>query len=586
MTSDYMGAYNNYTMTYSPSGNIGSISCNGIQYNFNNGYSRKTNGTIKNHQLRSLYDMTHDETAFLQWDADGQLQTVSRPCTGDMRHHWWNESGQLSAMVDNTHCGYYGYDGEGNRAYKLTGYSWTDSYNAGTPNYRMYLSDAVLYVNPYMVVTPRGFTKHYYNGSERIAAQIGHLSELPNSIIDSSAVSLERLANARSYMTSVLNNSVTLPIDTVSKFITVDGSLLSELQWQCVDDDEFTMTTTIHCDSDMLYPVLSKAPALLSQQTSGIYFYHPDHLGSATWVTDVGCDPVEYVHYMPYGELWHDQRTSTYSERFKFTGKERDSETGYDYFGARYYSSALPLWLSVDPLAGEYPNLSPYAYCANNPIRNIDEEGETPKDKVVGWALGIITNIIPYISFSHIRDIYVPDNTMDYNSSLQGADNTALLVGSLLTTSGTMDIATGLTLSESGLVMASTGIGAPEGGTALAIGGTFIEKGLLKASIGSALVANATNNRKQGYDRGNKSCRSSSSKQFANSRRMTDREIAQYFNDNNWHKEKYKKNILNKYRKELKGSTNADFYVDKNTHHICIRGNKSNAWVDTGEILK
>ena len=174
---------------------------------------------------------------------------------------------------------------------------------------------------------------------------------------------------------SLLNNSYTLTIDTASKFVTIDGSLSPELQWQCVDDDEFTMTTTIHCDSDMLYPVLSKAPALLSQQTLGIYFYHPDHLGSATWISDDECNPVEYVHYMPYGELWSDQRTSTYSERFRFTGKERDTETGYDYFGARYYSSILPAWLSVDPLAGDYPNTSPYVYCANNPIKNIDPDG-------------------------------------------------------------------------------------------------------------------------------------------------------------------------------------------------------------------
>ena len=201
------------------------------------------------------------------------------------------------------------------------------------------------------------------------------IENISNSVIDSSAVALERLANARSYMTSVLNNSVTLPIDTASKFVTIDGNLLSELQWQCVDDDEFTLTTAIHCDSNMLYPVLSKAPALLSQQTSGIYFYHPDHLGSATWITTKTGQPVEYLHYMPYGKLWRDQRATSYNERFRFTGKERDTETGYDYFGARYYSSTLPAWLSVDPLSDKYPNVSPYAYCNWNPIKFVDPDG-------------------------------------------------------------------------------------------------------------------------------------------------------------------------------------------------------------------
>ena len=59
-----------------------------------------------------------------------------------------------------------------------------------------------------------------------------------------------------------------------------------------------------------------------------------------------------------------------------FTGKERDSETGFSYFGARYYDSDLmTAWLSVDPLADKYPSLSPYAYCGWNPVRLVDPDG-------------------------------------------------------------------------------------------------------------------------------------------------------------------------------------------------------------------
>ena len=59
----------------------------------------------------------------------------------------------------------------------------------------------------------------------------------------------------------------------------------------------------------------------------------------------------------------------------KFTGKEKDSETGYYYFGARYYNSDLSIWLSVDPMADKYPSLSPYNYCAWNPMRLVDPNG-------------------------------------------------------------------------------------------------------------------------------------------------------------------------------------------------------------------
>ena len=59
-----------------------------------------------------------------------------------------------------------------------------------------------------------------------------------------------------------------------------------------------------------------------------------------------------------------------------FTGKERDVETGYGYFGARYMDHELmTMWLSVDPMADKYPSISPYAYCAWNPIKLVDPNG-------------------------------------------------------------------------------------------------------------------------------------------------------------------------------------------------------------------
>ena len=68
-----------------------------------------------------------------------------------------------------------------------------------------------------------------------------------------------------------------------------------------------------------------------------------------------------------------------------FTGKERDEETGYGYFGARYMDHELTaMWLSVDPMADKYPSISPYAYCAWNPVKLVDPDGrewDKPEDK-------------------------------------------------------------------------------------------------------------------------------------------------------------------------------------------------------------
>jgi len=91
-------------------------------------------------------------------------------------------------------------------------------------------------------------------------------------------------------------------------------------------------------------------------------------LGGSAWITDGTGNVNQYLAYMPFGESFIDQRSGN-DIRFKFTGKERDAETGFDYFGARYYSSGLSVWLRVDPLSFLYSSTSPYNYVENNPIK-------------------------------------------------------------------------------------------------------------------------------------------------------------------------------------------------------------------------
>ena len=68
--------------------------------------------------------------------------------------------------------------------------------------------------------------------------------------------------------------------------------------------------------------------------------------------------------------------SNLFADNYTFSAKERDSETGLSYFGSRYYSSDLSIWLNVDPMSDDYPNLSPYVYCNNNPLSLIDFYGE------------------------------------------------------------------------------------------------------------------------------------------------------------------------------------------------------------------
>ena len=124
---------------------------------------------------------------------------------------------------------------------------------------------------------------------------------------------------------------------------------------------------------DMVHSMLDDSH---NGQEREVYFYHSDHLGSASWITDSGGQAIQHLQYLPYGEPYINQRTSGYNERFTFTGKERDEETGYGYFGARYMDHELmTMWLSVDPMSDKYPSISPYNYCVWNPIRLVDPDG-------------------------------------------------------------------------------------------------------------------------------------------------------------------------------------------------------------------
>ena len=105
------------------------------------------------------------------------------------------------------------------------------------------------------------------------------------------------------------------------------------------------------------------------------FFYHSDHLGSTSYITDDHANITQYDAYLPYGELLVDEHSSSEDLPYKFNGKQFDNETGLYYYGARYLNPVTNIWYGVDVLAEKYLNIGSYVYCAGNPVKLIDTDG-------------------------------------------------------------------------------------------------------------------------------------------------------------------------------------------------------------------
>ena len=280
-------------------------------------------------------------------------------------HLCWDEQNRLVSFADCENAGFYQYDANGERTYKLAGGIAMQNIQGHWRSYNL-LDNPTLYTSPYLVSTPKGYTKHYYAESERVASRIGGggLGDITRTIMNmedllthfwvgedgllweevwGSEFYETKLEGSRNHLTGVMMCAGADPL--------VEDNRLVELRtyWQYIQDED----------------------------EQECYWYHPDHLGSSSWITFSDGEAVQHLHYLPWGESFVDQRSSTFDgARFTFSAKEKDAETGFSYFGSRYYNSDLSIWLSVDPMSDKYPSLSPYVYCANNPIKLVDPNGE------------------------------------------------------------------------------------------------------------------------------------------------------------------------------------------------------------------
>jgi len=158
---------------------------------------------------------------------------------------------------------------------------------------------------------------------------------------------------------------------------------------------------------------------------ANVYYYHPDHLGSTTFVTRSDGHEWEHMEYTPYGQQWVDEGPDRTAIVYRFTSKEYDTETGLYYFGARYMDPVTARWMSADPAMGKYLpemptsddvrkrngdlpgeggifnlfNLATFDYGSNNPLKYADPDGREQNlaQKLMTNLISVATEVSPDI---------------------------------------------------------------------------------------------------------------------------------------------------------------------------------------------
>ena len=378
-----------------------------------NGNGASSRGTRRTDNARGQLETNR----FLFWTEDEAAQSERRasllafPSQSSV-----GAANRLYTVADERYYSYYAYDHTGQRTLKMTGDASTVDVNAWEQHTYGCLDHVTLYPSPYMVLTEQGYTKHYYAGTERVAARIGSggLSYDATCVTGNGEVA-KRSDELFWSGVKLLNGRGNKPEDF--KEMSLVDAKGKEVDWlKKIDLDKLAMSWQLEAKldpgkihsviDDNAYPAMSGNTRY--ENEPDVYFYHSDHLGGASWITDVNGKPVQHLQYLPFGEPYVNQHPAGYQERYTFTGKERDEETGYGYFGARYMDHELmTMWLSVDPMMDKYPGISPYNYCMWNPVKLVDPDGNIvlPYPGSKPEFIDYLNQVKAYLYANHSGDI-------------------------------------------------------------------------------------------------------------------------------------------------------------------------------------
>lgn len=422
------------------------------------------NGKITTHnnlyRYSALRPHAPDTVGMRRYTYDANGNTIAWTEGSSWQHLLWDEDDRLAAVSTRGLVYQYTYDAAGERAVKSGGGGQSVFLSGAPTGFIHHRSDYTAYVSPQLVVRESGFTKHYFIEGQRIATKLGegrfdnkiqfnggltagslHYGQRAQWLKNAAETRYMQLALPPGVPTAQGQNHTPTSTGIPYPVFTADDSLFY------IPPPSWRLGIAIGPPDPNGPPgVPAWKPAIVTNDSvragygfhelhepakpeDARYFYHADHLGSSSYITDGEGRITQHLEYMPFGETFVDEhRVTDTLMPYRFTGKELDSETGFYYFGARYYDPVASLWLSVDPMTEKYPGWSGYNYVMWNPVKLVDPDGNAPSSmEVLQSAADFSTAFADQYTGGLVSKL----NSLIGNQDVVNDDSKASIIGSI-----------------------------------------------------------------------------------------------------------------------------------------------------------
>jgi RHS repeat-associated protein len=217
-------------------------------------------------------------------------------------------------------------------------------------------------------------------------------------------------------------------------------------------------------------------------------------LGSTRVVVDSLGTIVQQADYLPYGEKCVNSTLISGENDYLYCGKEFQAPV----FNIPWYDSQARfqttdgIFVSLDPLCEKYYSLSPYAYCAGNPVRYVDRDGDDWRDVVNGFSSAVRTNLSPASPTEAISPAV--SNASHYAIGHYLGNAATIVLGAQMMSSGAASVATGASMATAGvaaapetagasLAVSAVGVGTAAAGAAVAVKGARMFMNGVKGAV-------------------------------------------------------------------------------------------------------